>query len=821
MAIKRGSFNVGSGPDPELTLSGDASGSVEFTDLGDATLSVTVADDSHIHDTRYYTETEADTLLSGKSDTSHSHSSFSGDVAFDTSTLYVDATNNRVGINKTNPTVQLDVFGGAHVEQLLTVGQGLTVDTSTLYVSGSNNRVGIGTSSPAAYLHVFAELDAEGIRLQYDDGDVQQGGYLSFYDYAGTRAGFVGYPGTGNLYLKNETSSGKLVLSTNNTDRLTIDSSGNVGIGKTSPSALLDLEHATQANIHVNDSGGTIGGNTNARLSFLAGGGLAGQVGFLNTTDGTMKVQNSVGDIAVEIASAGNVTFNLYDGNIGIGTTSPVMPIDFNAPGSSGARMRFEDGTTQTSGIQFTANGSAVNYSTQPFIGKEGLNDSDPLGIWHSGSWRMVVTSSGNVGINDITPSYTLDVNGTGRFTGDVITDDLTVNCSSTEMKLQGSIAGVQFITRNTGNRWVIYNSSSALRFWESSDRMVLTTSGLNVNGQISSDSIRTDNPSYTGSMSSPRWDTSFYVLQSQHWYGHSSSQTIYLGESGNPVQVRGYLNTDRGFRINNPSSGDGDDYAVGIMNNDWNCWADIFSDAWIGGTNGWGTFWAGSSGALYRRVSGDTNPNEFVFVGAGNKRFTFELNTGGPAFFDGTLTQNAYDYAEYFEWEDGNPNEEDRRGLSVVLVDGGYIRSANEDDDPEDIIGVVSGTAAVLGDAAMFDWQGKYVVDEWGSLVTEDINQVSWSITDENGEIERHSYDEDQIPEDLEVPEDASYHLYKRGVVSESYDPNTEYVPRDKRPEWGVVGLLGKVRVRNTSPKNPRWKYIKTVGGKELWLIR
>lgn len=47
--------------DPKLTLDGDASGSATFTNLGNATLTVTVANDSHTHDTRYYTETESDT----------------------------------------------------------------------------------------------------------------------------------------------------------------------------------------------------------------------------------------------------------------------------------------------------------------------------------------------------------------------------------------------------------------------------------------------------------------------------------------------------------------------------------------------------------------------------------------------------------------------------------------------------------------------------------------------------------------------------------------------------------------------------------------
>ena len=51
--------------DPTLTLAGDVSGSATFTNLGNATLTATVANDSHTHDTRYYTETEVSSFFSG------------------------------------------------------------------------------------------------------------------------------------------------------------------------------------------------------------------------------------------------------------------------------------------------------------------------------------------------------------------------------------------------------------------------------------------------------------------------------------------------------------------------------------------------------------------------------------------------------------------------------------------------------------------------------------------------------------------------------------------------------------------------------------
>jgi len=50
-------FNVN---DPTITLAGDVSGSATMTNLGNVSITATVANDSHTHDGRYYTETESD-----------------------------------------------------------------------------------------------------------------------------------------------------------------------------------------------------------------------------------------------------------------------------------------------------------------------------------------------------------------------------------------------------------------------------------------------------------------------------------------------------------------------------------------------------------------------------------------------------------------------------------------------------------------------------------------------------------------------------------------------------------------------------------------
>lgn len=290
-------------------------------------------------------------------------------------------------------------------------------------------------------------------------------------------------------------------------------------------------------------------------------------------------------------------------------------------------------------------------------------------------------------------------------------------------------------------------------------------------------------------------------------------------------INVDGYTTFTNGCKASrhvtsNGTSGDGDDYAGIALLNDYSSWVTIFRESWIGGNSGWGTFWAGNSGARYRRVSNDNNPNEYVFVGGGNKRCTFDLDNG-HTYIDGTLHNNSYDYAEYFEWDDGNPENEDRRGYSVVLVSDGKIRKATSGDSPEDIIGAVSGTSSITGDAAMYDWNGKYEVDEWGTRVKDKVYQLSWEVELENGEKQNHSYDEDRVPEGIIVPENASRRLRSRERINPEYDETKIYEPRDKRKEWSTIGLLGKVRVRDESPKHPNWKYLKTIAGKKLWLIK
>ncbi len=193
-----------------------------------------------------------------------------------------------------------------------------------------------------------------------------------------------------------------------------------------------------------------------------------------------------------------------------------------------------------------------------------------------------------------------------------------------------------------------------------------------------------------------------------------------------------------------------------------------------------------------------------------------FNLSGNGTGYCDGSWTGGGADYAEYFEWEDGNPAVEDRRGLSVILI-GNKIRPAAPDDPPSQIIGIVSATPSMVGDAAWNVWAGKYQRDAYGAIITEPVELVRWvsdGIT--------HLYPADATPAGVTVPADAARIVEKRRVLNPDFDPNRLYQPREERPEWSAVGLLGKLRLRTGQPVGQRWIRLRaSEADVEEWLVR
>ena len=82
------------------------------------------------------------------------NTSISADLTVDGDTLYVDSTNDKVGINTLVPDAELHVVGNAYVTS------NLTVDTDTLHVDAVTNRVGINQLYPTKDLDVNGTIAA-------------------------------------------------------------------------------------------------------------------------------------------------------------------------------------------------------------------------------------------------------------------------------------------------------------------------------------------------------------------------------------------------------------------------------------------------------------------------------------------------------------------------------------------------------------------------------------------------------------------------------------------------------------------------------------
>lgn len=178
------------------------------------------------------------------------------------------------------------------------------------------------------------------------------------------------------------------------------------------------------------------------------------------------------------------------------------------------------------------------------------------------------------------------------------------------------------------------------------------------------------------------------------------------------------------------------------------------------------------------------------------NKRFEFDTDSGS-AGADANWNSNNFDFAEMFEWNDSNPDEQDRVGYSVSLVPNtGKIKIAEAGETP---IGIVSATAGFVGDSGFNSWSGMYLSDEWGRTLY-----------------------------DYLYNEDGTEQLNKYGLqartkrINPDYNPESTYIQRKDRPEWATVGLLGKVMLRTGQPTHTNWIKLKDMSeGIELWLVK
>lgn len=174
---------------------------------------------------------------------------------------------------------------------------------------------------------------------------------------------------------------------------------------------------------------------------------------------------------------------------------------------------------------------------------------------------------------------------------------------------------------------------------------------------------------------------------------------------------------------------------------------------------------------------SSGTTGDAFI-IGHGTKNSlsnAFRVTYAGKPYALSSMNTSGADYAEFFEWLDANPNNEDRRGYFVTL-DGDKIKIAEPGDY---ILGIISALPAVVGNSDE-NWRGRYILDEFGGFIAEEFEYEEKILDKDTGEIRTIKKTGTRYKENPE------------------YNPTLPYIQRENRPEWDTVGMMGVLAARD-----------------------
>lgn len=315
-----------------------------------------------------------------------------------------------VGIGTTTPSYRFDVQGGQINSSgglciagdcktaWSQVGGGSQWTTSGSNVYYNSGNVGIGTASPSYRLHISGDNTPVGgypiIKIQ----NTQAGGH-SYWLYSGANGNAADFglfdetDGIFRLYAKG--------------------TSGNIGIGTITPNDKLE-----------------VAGNIRMSSGY-----------FFSAVGGNLKLNaDSANDI--EFYQNGGVKAGIYDGSLGIGTTTPGNLLQLNSGvGPASGQFRISaNNAGSLSGIAYAPNNVAlgydVDYANGAWIARDasvawlykttskffiqGSTGNAVGGAAAANSYMTVDLANGNVGIGTTSPTAKLHVVGDITVTGNI-----------------------------------------------------------------------------------------------------------------------------------------------------------------------------------------------------------------------------------------------------------------------------------------------------------------------------------------------------------------------------------------------------------------
>jgi hypothetical protein len=264
-------------------------------------------------------------------------------------------------------------------------------NTERMRIDASGN-VGIGTNNPSSG-RLVVDSGASSTTAVFNSTtdtyiQLQNSGTNGFYIQSASAA----------AYLWNQLNT-PLLFATNNTERMRIDSSGNVGIGTSAPTVYtgyttLELDNASNGGILSIKKAGSVVGYINGVSGMLM---LAQSNDLKLTTTGSTTIQFST-----------NATERMRidgSGNVGIGTTAPAYPLSVRRT-SYGVTAQFltEDGTGNPRlAIYGSSSGTTIQQTwasgaSNLIFANGGAVGSGTEAMRIDSSGRLLVGSSSNVG---------------------------------------------------------------------------------------------------------------------------------------------------------------------------------------------------------------------------------------------------------------------------------------------------------------------------------------------------------------------------------------------------------------------------------------
>ena len=257
----------------------------------------------------------------------------------------------------------------------------MTNDSERMRID-SSGKVGIGSTSPDGTLHLKGSADTY---MYQEAGSSDGNAGILFQNNSGQTRGYIIY----------DTDDDLLLFQVNQSERMRIASSGNVGIGTTSPVFKLHLKDAANTAVYQKFTNDTTGNTAN---------------------DGSTIGIDSDGDFLVANAEAKDIKFFTSDtermrisssGNVGINTTSSgdklsvCGTVRFNTTPADGAEARH----------YFTVGGAADAATYTMYDGSQNAQ------VFFTGNGGSYFTG-GNLGVGDNSPAYRLELPNTASTAG-------------------------------------------------------------------------------------------------------------------------------------------------------------------------------------------------------------------------------------------------------------------------------------------------------------------------------------------------------------------------------------------------------------------